>query len=147
MEQTTGPGVLQTQRVLPFSPETIYAAFADPVRLARWWGPAGFSNRFEVFEFHEGGSWQFVMQGPDGKHYPNRSTFRTLEPGRKVVVQHLSAPHFTLTVELQPDVAGALLRWVQAFDDPKVAAAVEHIVVPSNEQNLDRLHAELERRG
>lgn len=146
MESTDTSGVLQTQRVLPFEPEAIYAAFADAGRLARWWGPSGFSNRFEVFEFREGGAWQFVMQGPDGKHYPNRSTFRELVPGRKVVVQHLSAPHFTLTVELQPDPAGTLLHWVQAFDDPQVAAAVEHIVVPSNEQNLDRLRTELERR-
>ena len=31
----------------------------------------------------------------------------------------------------------------QAFDDAEVARRVEHVVVPSNEQNLDRLSAEV----
>jgi hypothetical protein len=36
-----------------------------------------------------------------------------------------------------------LVEWVQAFDSPEVAAAVRHIVEPANEQNLDRLTAEV----
>ena len=36
-----------------------------------------------------------------------------------------------------------LLRWRQAFDDPKVVAGVWHIIEPANEQNLKRLHAVL----
>jgi hypothetical protein len=32
-----------------------------------------------------------------------------------------------------------MLHWEGVFDDPKVFEAVKHIVIPSNEQNLDRL--------
>jgi uncharacterized protein YndB with AHSA1/START domain len=41
--------------------------------LSRWWGPAGFTNTFEVCEFKKGGRWSFVMHGPDGRNYPNES--------------------------------------------------------------------------
>ncbi|WP_197970757.1 hypothetical protein [Denitratisoma oestradiolicum] len=37
----------------------------------------------------------------------------------------------------------ALVRWEQAFADASVASAVRPIVVPANEQNLDRLSAEV----
>jgi len=41
----------RTSRDIPASPEQVFAAIADPERLARWWGPAGFSNTFGVCEF------------------------------------------------------------------------------------------------
>lgn len=134
---------LQTRRTLPYPPAAIYAAFADAACLARWWGPAGFTNTFELFEFWAGGRWTFVMHGPDGTHYPNECTFAELEAGAKVVVRHVSHPHFTLSISLLPAGEGTEVHWVQAFDDPAVAAAVRHIAEPGNEQNLDRLFAVL----
>ncbi|HEY8118001.1 MAG TPA: SRPBCC family protein [Methylophilaceae bacterium] len=131
--------VMQTQRTLAYTPDEIYVAFSDPSRLAKWWGPKGFTNTFEIFDFKAGGNWKFMMHGPDGTNYPNNSVFRELEPGKKVVIRHVSTPHFTLSVTLLPDNEGTQILWAQEFDDPKVAAAVRHIVEPSNEQNLDRL--------
>lgn len=131
---------LQTQRIIPFSPEAIYAAFADPARLAQWWGPNGFTNTFQVFDFKIGGDWNFTMHGPDGHDYPNKSVFRDLVAGEKVVIEHTSAPWFTLSVSLAQVDKGTQILWVQAFADPKVADAVRHIAEPGNEQNLDRLH-------
>jgi uncharacterized protein YndB with AHSA1/START domain len=136
--------VFQTQRTLPYPPDEIYAAFAEPSRLAKWWGPAGFTNTFETFDFSVGGDWKFIMHGPDGTNYNNACVFRVLEPGKKIVIQHACPPYFTLSVSLIPEGAGTQILWVQAFDDSKVAAAVRHIVEPSNEQNLDRLHALLQ---
>ncbi|GAB3245280.1 SRPBCC family protein [Chitinimonas naiadis] len=142
-DHTPNPNILQTERILPYPPDAIYAAFADPDRLATWWGPNGFTNTFDVFDFKVGGNWQFTMHGPDGANYWNESVFRELEPGSKFVIQHLSAPHFTLSVSLLPDDEGTRILWIQAFEDPKVVAAIRHIVEPANEQNLDRLHANL----
>ena len=31
--------------------DLVWQAFADGERLGQWWGPKGFSNSFEVFEF------------------------------------------------------------------------------------------------
>lgn len=130
---------LSTQRVLPFSAEAIYGAFAKPEVLASWWGPDGFSNTFDVFEFKIGGRWHFTMHGPDGRHYANTSFFANLEPNRSIVVRHDCAPFFTLTISLAPVAEGTLLNWDQAFDDSETAHAVQAVVGTANEQNLDRL--------
>jgi uncharacterized protein YndB with AHSA1/START domain len=132
-----------TSRQLAASPASVFAAIKDSSRLAKWWGPAGFSNRFHVFEFHAGGKWLFTMVGPDGAAYPNESVFSEIEADRKVVIRHTNQPHFQLTITLEASAGGTLLRWDQTFDDPAVAQAVRHIVESANEQNLDRLSAEL----
>jgi len=136
---------LTTTRKLAANPETVWAAFADPQRLARWWGPAGFSNRFEQFDFAPGGQWTFDMIGPDGRIYPNQSRFRELEPGRRIVIDHVCEPLFTLTVTLEESGTDTQLTWNQAFDNADLFKAILPIIEPANEQNLDRLQAELAR--
>lgn len=132
-----------TTRNIAVDPAAIFAAIADPKRLALWWGPDGFTNTFETFEFRQGGLWKFSMHGPDGRIYPNESQFVTVVPNSKVIVQHLSAPHFELSITLLAQPEGTTVLWEQRFDDPAVAASVRHIVEPANEQNLDRLTAEV----
>jgi uncharacterized protein YndB with AHSA1/START domain len=133
----------KTSRTFAALPEAVFAAFAAPERLAKWWGPDGFRNTFETFEFKTGGLWRFIMHGPDGVNYPNESCFVSVEPARKIVVKHLSQPHFELTIELESTAAGTLVTWDQAFESPEVAASVKHIVEPANEQNLNRWQAEV----
>ena len=132
-------GVFTTSRVLAYRPDTVFAAFEKPETLATWWGPDGFTNTFEVFEFREGGRWHFVMHGPNGANYANESQFLKLHAPSKVVIQHLSQPHFVLTVTLAELPAGTEITWHQAFQDKALAAKIRHIVEPANEQNLDRL--------
>lgn len=136
--------VFSTVRSVPAPPAEVFAAFEDPERLARWWGPSGFTNTFERCEFVPGGRWSFVMHGPNGANFVNESVFEEIEPARRVVIRHLSKPRYRLTVTLDAAATGGtLVSWSQAFDDADVARRVEAIVVPANEQNLDRLTAEV----
>src|SRR6476659_8272634 len=89
-------GTFRTHRVLPYPPQLVFEAFARPELLARWWGPNGFTNTFEVFEFKPGGHWKFVMHGPDGTNYPNESVFLELHAPFRIVIQHESQPRFVL---------------------------------------------------
>lgn len=130
-------------RVLAAAPEDVFAAMADPQRLARWWGPAGFSNEFEVCEFREGGRWVFTMVGPDGTRYLNECVFRQIEASRRVVIAHVVQPLFELALSLEPEASGTRLVWTQVLEDEAVARAMAHIIEPANEQNLDRLNREL----
>lgn len=137
--------ILSTERTLPYAPEAVYAAFASGPKLASWWGPEGFTNTFEVFDFVEGGRWVFTMHGPDGKDYANTSFFAALQPATLVVIRHDCPPLFTLTVRLTPVDGGTRLSWEQAFDDAATAQAVKARVGPANEQNIDRLTLALAR--
>ena len=85
------------------------------------------------------------MHGPNGANYPNESLFAEIEPARMVVVQHESGPKYRLTITLTPSAGGTTVSWAQAFESTDVARRIEHIVVPANEQNLDRLAAEVSR--
>jgi uncharacterized protein YndB with AHSA1/START domain len=133
----------QTSREIAATAAEVFAAFSDAKRLARWWGPAGFTNTFSTCEFREGGAWSFVMHGPDGHGYPNESRFVEIKPVQRVVIQHVNAPRFVLTVNLAASATGTVVSWSQAFESAEVAAQVKHVVVPANEQNLDRLTAEV----
>ncbi len=133
----------RTSRDIAASPDQVFAAFSDPQRLARWWGPAGFTNTFDVCELKPGGRWSYVMHGPNGGNYRNESVFVEVEPPLKVVVQHESKPKYRLTITLTPSAVGTNVSWAQTFESPEVASRIEHIVVPSNEQNLDRLTFEV----
>jgi uncharacterized protein YndB with AHSA1/START domain len=132
-----------TSREVPATVEQVFAAFSDPERLARWWGPAGFTNTFSVCEFKPGGRWAFTMHGPDGGNHPNESVFAELEPPTRIVIQHVSKPRYRLTIVLASSAVGTVVSWSQAFESSDVAKRIEHIVVPANEQNLDRLAAEV----
>jgi uncharacterized protein YndB with AHSA1/START domain len=132
-----------SSRNIPAAPEMVFAAIIDSKRLARWWGPAGFSNTFSVCEFKSGGRWSYVMHGPDGVNYPNESVFAEIVEAQRVVIDHASNPMFRLVISLEPEAAGTSVRWAQTFADSEVARRMEPIVVPANEQNLDRLVAEV----
>jgi uncharacterized protein YndB with AHSA1/START domain len=133
-------------RLIDAPPGHVFAAISDPARLARWWGPDGFSSSFEVFEFRPGGRWLFVMHGPDGANYPNESVFREVTPQR-VVLDHLSGHHFEMTITLTAQAGKTLVGWRQVFDDAAEKERIAPFVLPANEQNLDRLAAEVLRGG
>lgn len=139
---STDIATFRTQRVIPFPPPAVLNAFARGDLLAQWWGPDGFTNTFEVFEFRPGGRWKFVMHGPKGTHHPNESVF--VEAGAdRIVLQHVSNPKYVLTITIAPDGTGSAVTWNQKFENPTVAAGLRPIVEPANEQNLDRLTAVL----
>lgn len=136
---------LITERVISISPRRIFAAFEQPEKLAQWWGPSGFTNTFEKFEFKPGGRWVFVMHGPNGADYPNESVFREIQPDYKIAIEHVVAPWFKLTVTLAARGKQTHLTWVQEFESAEVLTKLRHICEPANEQNLDRLEAMLAR--
>ena len=134
-------GVFRSHRVLRHPPERVFEAFADSERLARWWGPDGFTNTFEVFEFRDGGRWKYVMHGPNNAHLRNESVFLEVKVPSAVVIHHVSKPRYTLRIILTARAGGTAIEWAQEFEEEKVADRIRHIVEPANEQNLNRLEA------
>lgn len=142
MPQPSDPNaVLSTERVLPANPRKVFAAFENPKSLAQWWGPDGFTNTFERFEFQPGGRWVFVMHGPNGTDYSNESVFREIQPNARIVIEHVVKPWYRLTVTLSSRGDQTHLAWDQEFESPEVAAKFRPLSATANEQNLDRLQA------
>ena len=129
-------------RLIDAPPERMWRAFSDPVRLARWWGPNGFSNTFEEFDLRPGGQWRFVMHGPDGQDHANLSVFREVAPER-IVFDHLSGHHFEMTITFSAQGGKTLVGWRQVFDTAAERERIAPFVTEANEQNLDRLAAEV----
>jgi len=142
MPQANNPNAaISTERVFSASPRKVFAAFEQPDQLAQWWGPTGFTNTFEQFEFKPGGRWVFVMHGPNDANYPNESVFSEIQPDTKIVIEHVVEPWFKLTVALSARGDQTHLTWVQEFESLAVAAKMRPLCATANEQVLDRLQA------
>jgi hypothetical protein len=129
------------------TPAQVFAAMSDPARVARWWGPDGFKNTIHQFDFQPGGSWLLTMHGPDGKDYPNESRFTRIVSCELFEIEHLSGHHFILSIELRPVEQGTRIHWRQTFDTVAHYEQLSQFVAGANEQNLQRLAAEVLRSG
>jgi uncharacterized protein YndB with AHSA1/START domain len=133
-----------TARVLDWPRELVFEAWTNPDHLAHWWGPRGFTSTFHEFDASPGGAWRFVMHGPDGADYPNESVFVEVVKPERIVFRHLEPVHgFLATVVLHEQAGKTRLTWSMLFDSAAECARVRQFVVEANEQNLDRLEAEL----
>lgn len=135
---------LTASRVIAQPIARVFAAHRDPAVLAQWWGPNGFRNTFEVFEFRTGGRWIFVMHGPDGTNYKNESVFEEIVEPTRVVVHHVCWPIFHLYIDLKDRGDGkTLVTWRQRFDSEKDFEKVRAMCETANQENFDRLEAAL----
>jgi len=134
-----------TVRVVDAPREAVWRAWTEGRHLARWWGPNGFTNSFDAFEPRPGGEWRFVMHGPDGKDYKNRSVFVELAAPERIVFDHLSGHFFRVTATFDPVAEGTRVTFRQTFETAAECARVKGFAGDANEQNMDRLAAELAR--
>jgi uncharacterized protein YndB with AHSA1/START domain len=139
------PRDIISERLVDAPREKIFRAVREPERLARWWGPNGFRSTFEQFDFRTGGEWKFMFHGPDGKDYPNHCRFEAIEEPSLIALRHLSVPGFVLTMTLSDEAGKTRLHWRQRFDTAQLREQLAAVCIPSNEQNFDRLEAELAR--
>lgn len=137
-EEIVSAGVFDAPRAV------VFRAFTDPRHLARWWGPKGFTNTFETFDPRPGGAWRFVMHGPDGTDYHNASEFVEIVAPELIVFQHVKPMHrFRMTITFAVEGARTRLTWRMLFESADAAAKARPFVPDANEQNFDRLAAEL----
>jgi uncharacterized protein YndB with AHSA1/START domain len=137
------PYTFTTSRALDARPEAVFKAITDPETIANWWGPFGFSNVIEEFDFTPGGNWRHDMIGPDGAVYPNHSVFEEISPER-IVIRHLATVHeFVLEILLDPVGNQTRITWNQTFMTAAEYEKCEAYIPRCNEEVLDRLELEL----
>jgi len=135
-----------TTRVLNAPRDRAFKAWTDPRILAQWWGPKGFTNTFHEFELKPGGNWRFTMHGPNGIDYRNRSVFAEIVEPERIVFDHLKPMHrFRTTVTFEDLGAQTKLVWRMLFASAGECDKVKAFVPAANEENLDRIEAQLAR--
>jgi uncharacterized protein YndB with AHSA1/START domain len=147
--------VILTSRVFPSPRPKVFNAFSSPELLAKWWGPEGFTNTFQEFDFRPGGRWKFVMHGPDGTDYPNESVFVEITEPDTLVLEHQGEHWFRATFlfeEIELPAATGLntvnhdatrLTFRHVFRTAAHCDAIRDFVTVANKQNFDRLEAVL----
>jgi uncharacterized protein YndB with AHSA1/START domain len=88
MSNTSDDREIVITRTFDAPRELAWQAMTDPKHVVQWWGPRGFTTTIEQMDVRPGGAWVFVMHGPDGTDYPNRSTFKEVVYPERIVYEH-----------------------------------------------------------
>ena len=141
---TTPDCEIVTSRTVNFAIEKVFEAFANPAHLKNWWGPAGFTNTFNEFDFKVGGKWSFVMHGPEAGNYANECEFIKIEKPTLIAWKRHSQPLFQVlfTFESLADNQTKIV-FKMLFDTAKECSKLKPYVVDKNEENFDKLEVEL----
>ena len=116
---------LTLKRRINATPEKVYAAWTDPEKIARWFGPAQVkagSVQAEI-DLRVGGRYRISFEGVDGEIFQVGGVYREVTPNARIAFSW--AWHTTperesqVTVLLQPDGGGSLLtlHHEQFFDE------------------------------
>jgi uncharacterized protein YndB with AHSA1/START domain len=120
--------------------ERVFEAFCDPLLLARWWGPKGFTNTIHELDVRHGGHWRSVLHAPDGRDFANHSVFVEVVKPERIVFRHVSDEHpYEMMIALEEWDGGSRMTWQMQHETAEACARVRAFVVPANEENFDRL--------
>ena len=104
-------------------PEKVYAAWTEPEKVARWFGPdAGGIVRAEI-DVRTGGRFTVVFHTQDGEEHHVSGAYREVVPNEKLVFTWAwrSTPEreSLVTILITPDCGGSLLTLIheQFFDE------------------------------
>jgi uncharacterized protein YndB with AHSA1/START domain len=75
-------------RTVPHPREKVWRAFTQPEHIAKWWGPNGFTNTIHEMDVRVGGTWRFMMHGPDGTDYPNKIVYTEIREPEFLAYDH-----------------------------------------------------------
>jgi uncharacterized protein YndB with AHSA1/START domain len=80
MARPTDERRLHLERVLPAPPPQVFGLLIDPLQLARWWGPKGFTTPAIALDARVGGSYRIEMQPPAAACFFLAGEFRRVDP-------------------------------------------------------------------
>ncbi|MEN2399914.1 SRPBCC family protein [Flavobacterium sp. MC2016-06] len=141
---TTPESEIVTTRILNFPKELVFSAWSNPDHLKNWWGPKGFTNTFNEFDFREGGKWSFIMHGPDKGNYANECEFIKIDQPNLIAWKRYSKPLFQILAtfeEISENQTKVVFKML--FSTIEECNKLKPFVVDKNEENFDKLEVEL----
>ncbi|HZU58275.1 MAG TPA: SRPBCC family protein [Actinocrinis sp.] len=125
--------------------ELVFEAFTRVRHLSRWWGPEGFTTTTRSFDFRVGGTWDFVMHGPDGTDYQEWITYTEITPPERIALRHGESRDDPNTFEsvLTFEPAGGqtriVMRTVFPTKELRAQAVEKYHAIEGGEQTLRNL--------
>jgi uncharacterized protein YndB with AHSA1/START domain len=87
---------LITTREIDASVVKVWAAWHDPNKIAKWWGPEGFRSTVKELDIRAGGRFEVIMHGPDGTDYENLYIFDHVEEHKQLIYTSAGSKQFGL---------------------------------------------------
>jgi len=119
-------------RVYDASLKRVWDAWVVPEQVAEWWGPRGFTITTRTKDVRTGGTWDYTMHGPDGKDWPNHTTFLEVVPYEKLVYDHGArdgaAPLFRVNVTFSESGGKTTMVMQMTLPSPEEAAKTRAMV-------------------
>lgn len=85
--------------------DLVFNAWTEPEKIGQWWGPDGFTTTTFEMDFKPGGTWKFIMHGPDGTDYDNRIVYTEIKRPELIKYDHYghldedgAPPHFKSSI-------------------------------------------------
>ena len=103
-------------RLLNAPRELVWDVFTKPEHIKNWWGPNGFTNTIDKMDVKPGGEWEFIMHGPDGTDYKNKSIYKEIVRPERIVFEHVSGPKFIATITFTAEGNKTHLKWHMVFE-------------------------------
>lgn len=75
-------------RVFDAPRDLVFDAWTKEEHLSKWWGPQDFTITIHQFDMKPGGTWEFIMHGPDGVDFPNTNVFVEINKPERIVIKH-----------------------------------------------------------
>ncbi len=130
----------------------VWDAWTDPLQVAQWWGPRGFTLTTHSKDLRVGGTWRYTMHGPDGVDYPNVTRYLEVEAHRRLVYDHGSTDEtpavFRVTVLFSETPRGTKMDMTMTLPTPEAAdEARKFIKRAGGESTWDRLSEFLTKRA
>lgn len=114
---------LTIKRRLNAPPEKVYAAWTQPEKIARWFGPHEIASVQAEMDVRVGGRFRIIMRPASGDTHDVGGSYREVVPNEKLVFDWawISTPERVslVTVTLKPDGEGTMLTLTheQFFDE------------------------------
>jgi uncharacterized protein YndB with AHSA1/START domain len=83
--EAAGEPTLVITRVFDAPRELVFKVWTDPVHVARWWGPHGFTAPYCTVDLRPGGTFHYCMRAPDGQEYWTKGVYREIVAPERIV--------------------------------------------------------------
>jgi uncharacterized protein YndB with AHSA1/START domain len=131
MAAQSKPNELYLTRVYDAPLKLVWDAWTDPEKAAKWWGPRGFTLTTHSKDLRKGGHWNYTMHGPDGKDWPNKTTYLEVKEKSLLVYDHGAnegPPMFRVTVRFEEIHGKTRMEMTMALPTPEAAAATKQFI-------------------